>query len=148
MKRLEGRVAVVTGVLFGIFPALQTSRPDLHEELKGGANQALLIAAAHGHPAGLIAGLIGKIFQDFRYGRNTAQLARIFTQGNVSDLQALASAPANSLRASAALAGLVARDNQPEPPEAAVSHLQQNPHLAPDFQSKYGVDPSRYLPPQ
>lgn len=30
-------LAVITGVLFGLMPALRTSRPDLHEELKGGA---------------------------------------------------------------------------------------------------------------
>jgi len=30
-------LALVTGVLFGIVPAFQASRPDLHEELKGGA---------------------------------------------------------------------------------------------------------------
>ncbi len=30
-------LAVITGVLFGLVPALRTSRPDLHEELKGGA---------------------------------------------------------------------------------------------------------------
>ncbi len=34
-------VALLTGVLFGIFPALQTSRPDLHEELKGGAGSSI-----------------------------------------------------------------------------------------------------------
>jgi putative ABC transport system permease protein len=34
-------LAVVTGVLFGLAPALQTSRPDLHEELKGGAGSAV-----------------------------------------------------------------------------------------------------------
>jgi putative ABC transport system permease protein len=34
-------VALVTGVLFGIFPALATSRPDLHEELKGGAGSSV-----------------------------------------------------------------------------------------------------------
>jgi putative ABC transport system permease protein len=33
-------LVVATGVLFGVFPALQTSRPDLHEELKGGAGGA------------------------------------------------------------------------------------------------------------
>jgi putative ABC transport system permease protein len=30
-------LAVVTAVLFGLVPAVQTSRPDLHDELKGGA---------------------------------------------------------------------------------------------------------------
>jgi putative ABC transport system permease protein len=34
-------VALLTGALFGIFPALQTSRPDLHEELKGGAGSSV-----------------------------------------------------------------------------------------------------------
>ena len=34
-------LAIVTGVLFGIFPALQMSRPDLHEELKGGAGSSI-----------------------------------------------------------------------------------------------------------
>ena len=30
-------LAIATGVLFGVVPAFQASRPDLHEELKGGA---------------------------------------------------------------------------------------------------------------
>jgi len=34
-------LAIGTGVLFGVFPALQTSRPDLHEELKGGAGSSI-----------------------------------------------------------------------------------------------------------
>jgi len=34
-------LAVVTGVLFGLVPALRTSRPDLHEELKGGAGSSV-----------------------------------------------------------------------------------------------------------
>jgi len=34
-------LAIATGVLFGVFPALQTSRPDLHEELKGGAGSSI-----------------------------------------------------------------------------------------------------------
>ena len=34
-------LAIVTGVLFGVFPALQMSRPDLHEELKGGAGSSI-----------------------------------------------------------------------------------------------------------
>jgi len=34
-------LALVTGVLFGMFPALQTSRPDLLDELKGGAGSSV-----------------------------------------------------------------------------------------------------------
>jgi putative ABC transport system permease protein len=34
-------LAIVTGVVFGMFPALQMSRPDLHEELKGGAGSSI-----------------------------------------------------------------------------------------------------------
>lgn len=34
-------LAVLTGILFGIFPALLTSRPDLHEELKGGSGSSI-----------------------------------------------------------------------------------------------------------
>ncbi len=34
-------LAIVTGVVFGMFPALQMSRPDLHEELKGGAGSSV-----------------------------------------------------------------------------------------------------------
>src|SRR5438067_1475606 len=34
-------LAVVTGVLFGVVPALQTSRPDVHDELKGGAGSSV-----------------------------------------------------------------------------------------------------------
>jgi putative ABC transport system permease protein len=34
-------LAVATGVLFGIVPAFQASRPDLHEELKGGAGSSV-----------------------------------------------------------------------------------------------------------
>jgi putative ABC transport system permease protein len=34
-------LAVLTGVLFGLVPALRTSRPDLHEELKGGAGSSI-----------------------------------------------------------------------------------------------------------
>jgi putative ABC transport system permease protein len=34
-------LALATGALFGIIPALQASRPDLHEELKGGAGSLI-----------------------------------------------------------------------------------------------------------
>lgn len=39
-------LSVVTGVLFGLVPALRTSRPDLHDELKGGAGS--LVSAGKG----------------------------------------------------------------------------------------------------
>jgi putative ABC transport system permease protein len=34
-------LAILTGMLFGVFPALQTSRPDVHGELKGGAGSSI-----------------------------------------------------------------------------------------------------------
>jgi len=34
-------LAIATGVLFGLFPALEMSRPDLHDELKGGAGSSI-----------------------------------------------------------------------------------------------------------
>jgi putative ABC transport system permease protein len=34
-------LAIATGVLFGLFPSLEMSRPDLHEELKGGAGSSI-----------------------------------------------------------------------------------------------------------
>ncbi len=34
-------LAIATGVVFGMVPALQMSRPDLHEELKGGAGSSV-----------------------------------------------------------------------------------------------------------
>ena len=34
-------LALGTGLLFGLMPAMQTSRPDLHEELKGGAGSSV-----------------------------------------------------------------------------------------------------------
>ena len=46
--RLDGAVlafscalVVATGILFGIYPALRASRPDVHEELKGGAGSSI-----------------------------------------------------------------------------------------------------------
>ena len=37
--------SLITGILFGVVPALQTSRPDVHEELKGGAGS--IVSASH-----------------------------------------------------------------------------------------------------
>ena len=34
-------LSIATGILFGVVPALQTSRPDVHEELKGGAGSLI-----------------------------------------------------------------------------------------------------------
>ena len=34
-------MSVATGLLFGLVPAVQASRPDLHEELKGGAGNSV-----------------------------------------------------------------------------------------------------------
>ena len=34
-------LAVTTGILFGMVPALRTSRPDVHDELKGGAGSSI-----------------------------------------------------------------------------------------------------------
>jgi predicted permease len=34
-------LAMVTGILFGLIPAIHASRPDLHEDLKGGAGSSL-----------------------------------------------------------------------------------------------------------
>lgn len=46
--RMDGTVllftcalAMVTAILFGIYPAIRTSRPDLHDELKGGAGSSV-----------------------------------------------------------------------------------------------------------
>lgn len=49
------------------------------------------------------------MYQHFAYGQNTETLARIFTEGNVQDLQELARAPARTLRGQAALVGALAR---------------------------------------
>jgi putative ABC transport system permease protein len=47
-------LAIVTGILFGVFPALQMSRPDLHEELKGGAGASI----SHGRRRRLTSNLL------------------------------------------------------------------------------------------
>jgi predicted permease len=47
-------LAIVTGVVFGVFPALEMSRPDLHEELKGGAGASI----SHGRRRRLTSNLL------------------------------------------------------------------------------------------
>jgi len=44
-------LAIATGVLFGLFPALEMSRPDLHEELKGGPEARSVPAGGAGSRA-------------------------------------------------------------------------------------------------
>lgn len=63
-----------------------------------------------------------KIFGDWRYRRNTADIARVLTTGDVSDLRRLALAPAAGLRAQAALVALIgsgAPSNDRQPQRAA-----------------------------
>lgn len=66
------------------------------------------VAAAAGSPSRL-ARLVSDAYDNFRYRRNTADLARLFTTGNVDDLRALASAPVATARGQAALVAALAR---------------------------------------
>jgi putative ABC transport system permease protein len=53
-------VAVLSGIVFGIIPALQTSRPDLHDELKGGAGASVTHSRArHFASNALVVGEMG-----------------------------------------------------------------------------------------
>ena len=52
-------LALVTGILFGIVPALQASRTDLHDELKGGAGS--LVSASRGRRLASNALVVGEI---------------------------------------------------------------------------------------
>lgn len=71
------------------------------------------------HPGGealAVAGSPGKwlslthdLYQRFAYGQNTEAWARVLTQGNIKDLQALVGAAPTSLRAQGALVGMLAR---------------------------------------
>lgn len=60
-----------------------------------------------------------KLYQNYAYGRNTDQLARIFTTGSVADLQKLATAAPRTWRGQAALLGALANigaeQTQPQP---------------------------------
>ena len=75
-------LAVVTGVLFGMVPALRTSRPDLHEELKGGAGSSIspgkrrrftsdLLVAGEMALSLLLLVSAGLLLEDFARLRNT-----------------------------------------------------------------------------
>ena len=50
------------------------------------------------------------IYRNFAYGRNTANFARVFTEGDVADLRLLSGVPTRSLKGQAALIGLLARE--------------------------------------
>jgi putative ABC transport system permease protein len=52
-------VAVLSGIVFGIIPALQTSRPDLHGELKGGAGASVTHSRARHFTSNLL--VVGEI---------------------------------------------------------------------------------------
>lgn len=81
----------------------------INEWLKSGRNLPENAMAAAGSPARW-GRLISDMYHDWAYGRNTAQLARIFTSGNVSDLRAIATSPAASTRAQLALIGVLGRE--------------------------------------
>jgi len=47
-------VSVATGILFGLVPAVQASRPDLHEELKGGAGSSVSMSKKRRHATNVL----------------------------------------------------------------------------------------------
>jgi hypothetical protein len=54
---------------------------------------------------------IADMYKDMVYRRNTSQLARVFTEGNVADLKAIVAPPRRSVQAQTALAAALARQS-------------------------------------
>lgn len=78
---------------------------ELQQELRG-ATPLTSLAPAVTSPWAL-AKQAERVYGDWKYGRNTAEIARALTEGNVNDLRRLALAPSGSPRAQAALVALV-----------------------------------------
>lgn len=78
---------------------------ELQQELRG-ATPLTSLAPAVTSPWAL-AKQAERVYGDWKYGRNTAEIARALTEGNVNDLRRLALAPTGSPRAQAALVALV-----------------------------------------
>jgi hypothetical protein len=80
----------------------------IQQELKGGTPVGEILSNAAS--PGRWTSLVNRAYQDFRYGRNTQELARIFTEGNIDDLKAISRAPGTkTFQAQAAMIGLLAR---------------------------------------
>lgn len=83
----------------------------------------------HGGPAveGLIAAaspgqwpsLVTRVYRHIMFNRNTGELARVFTEGNVSDLKDIARAGKRSFQGQAAMIGALARQGALEPSGAS-----------------------------
>lgn len=86
-----------------------------------------------GHPAGEVMSTVASparwtraaydMYHNFMYGRNTEQLARIFTQGDVSDLRKIVQSRGGSLRSQAAFVGALARQGALTPASTQPSQL-------------------------
>jgi hypothetical protein len=76
--------------------------------LRSNSGQPLIDAGIVAASPGRWASLAHNIYQNFVYGRNTANFARVFTEGNVADLRALSGKSTTSFGAQAALIAALA----------------------------------------